>query len=460
MFIAIIVQSTISNDYINNVVKTKKCTKKFTNIKTYRALDELLNRYLRNSSKKRNEISWNNGPDGPWSMGCDFYGNDLSNVRSTGEACSSQCRSKTGCTHYSWTNYNGGTCWMKQGSISKESATKAQFDVVCGVLAVDPIKWINNGAGVLHALNCDFDENNLFNVQSSSKNCSTICKNTPGCTHYSWSNYMKGTCWMKQGPVNQSDAFKKEIDDIICGIITNFKKPSPLLQSNLLWSDEFDDDLLSEWIQETGGHGWGNRELQFYTDKNRNARVENGFLIITARREKFDKNDYTSARLISKRTFKYGIIEARLKIPPGRGTWPAFWMLSSIRPINWPNDGEMDLMEHWGCDPGVVLANIHTKKYNHMIGTNKGNGRKISNLFDDFHTYKLDWNSERMIFYVDNYELFRYENSEKTYEAWPYDGEFNILLNLAVHNMKCNGDVDENAFPANYIIDYVRLYRN
>ena len=123
-------------------------------------------------------------------------------------------------------------------------------------------------------------------------------------------------------------------------------------------------------------------------------------------------------------------------------------------------------MEHWGCHPGKVSSNIHTGKYNWVKNTNKGNSRVINNPFDDFHTYKFDWNANRLIMYVDNVELFRYDNNERNYDAWPFDQEMNIILNLAVDS-KCagsggggggSGGVDQSAFPAEFLVDYVRQY--
>src|SRR6188768_4168282 len=141
----------------------------------------------------------------------------------------------------------------------------------------------------------------------------------------------------------------------------------------LVWSDEFNYNGLPDakkWNYDIGGHGWGNNELQFYTkEKLKNARVENGNLIIEAHKEKFENSGYTSARLVSKGKgdWQYGKIEVRAQIPDGRGTWPAIWMLGSTSPFNWPDDGEIDIMEHVGFDQGRIHASIHCKKYNHVI---------------------------------------------------------------------------------------------
>ncbi len=142
-----------SNKSLNNISKTiekrgfNKCLKKYSIRKCNRALEKLLFDYLSSDSRRTNSfrdksniagISWNNGPDGPWAKGCDFRGNDLSNVRSKGEECSGRCKSTNRCTHYTWNNFKGGTCWMKQGSISQSNAVKATGNFVCGVLNLNP----------------------------------------------------------------------------------------------------------------------------------------------------------------------------------------------------------------------------------------------------------------------------------------------------------------------------------
>ena len=131
----------------------------------------------------------------------------------------------------------------------------------------------------------------------------------------------------------------------------------------------------SKWGYDAGGHGWGNKELQFYTKQRKeNARVENGHLIIEARREDWEGRHYTSARLITKGKgdWTYGRVEVSAKLPSGRGTWPAIWMLPTGWEYgNWPSSGEIDIMEHVGFDADVVHASVHTKSYNHSINTHK-----------------------------------------------------------------------------------------
>lgn len=161
----------------------------------------------------------------------------------------------------------------------------------------------------------------------------------------------------------------------------------------LIFQDEFNGAMIdpSKWTFEVGGDGFGNNELQFYTkDRKENARVENGNLIIEARKEKWEKNDYTSAKLITKETFpfQYGSIEVRAKLPKGKGTWPAIWMLSkNIK--EWPDDGEIDIMEHVGYNEGFVHGSVHTKKYNHIIGTQKTDTIIVKNATSNFMFIEL-----------------------------------------------------------------------
>jgi len=234
----------------------------------------------------------------------------------------------------------------------------------------------------------------------------------------------------------------------------------------LIWSDEFNYKGLpdsAKWNYDVGGDGYGNNEAQFYT-KNRleNARVENGNLIIEARKENWEKNKYTSARLLTrgKFSFQYGTVEVRAKLPKGRGTWPAIWMMSENMK-KWPDDGELDIMEHVGFNHGYIHASVHTKKYNHIIGTQKTDTLIVKDASEKFHVYKADWTPEKIDVYIDDQKFFTYENKEKTYEAWPFDQPYFIILNLAVGGFWGGKEgIDDVIFPQKYEIDYVRVYEN
>lgn len=234
----------------------------------------------------------------------------------------------------------------------------------------------------------------------------------------------------------------------------------------LIWSDEFDKKGLpdsAKWNYDTGGSGFGNEEAQFYTkDRLENARVENGKLIIEARRENRDDKKYTSARLLTKGkfSFQYGTVEVRAKLPKGRGTWPAIWMMSEDMK-KWPDDGELDIMEHVGYHQGYIHASVHTKKYNHVLHTQKTDTLFVKDASDKFHVYKVDWSPEKIEVYIDNQKFFTYENKEKSFEAWPFDKPYFIILNLAIGGFWGGKEgIDDTIFPQKFEIDYVRVYQN
>ena len=228
------------------------------------------------------------------------------------------------------------------------------------------------------------------------------------------------------------------------------------------WQDEFDRDGLPDrgrWDYEVGFIR--NNERQYYTrDRLENARVENGLLIIEARRERFQNADYTSASLTSRASWTYGRIEVRAKLPKGRGTWPAIWTLgTNIREVGWPQCGELDIMEHVGFDPGRIHANIHTRAYNHVQGTNKGNSIVVSAPDAEFHIYSAAWTPDRVEFFVDGQRYFMFAKEPGGDAVWPFDKPQYLILNLAIGgNWGGQRGIDDDAFPARYEIDYVRVF--
>jgi len=236
--------------------------------------------------------------------------------------------------------------------------------------------------------------------------------------------------------------------------------------NELVWADEFDAEGLPDstrWSYDVGGGGWGNNELQYYTHKRlQNARVENGHLILEARKETYQNRSYTSARLLTKLKgdWRYGRIEVKAKLPPGRGTWPAIWMMPTDGDYGgWPNSGEIDIMEHVGYDPGMVHATIHTDYYNGAEGTQKGSGIKVADAFTAYHLYAVEWTPQQMDFYMDDTNYFTYYYSAD-YKAWPFDKRFFLIMNIAVGgNWGGAQGVDTTIFPAIMEIDYVRIYQ-
>lgn len=236
----------------------------------------------------------------------------------------------------------------------------------------------------------------------------------------------------------------------------------------LVWADEFDYTGLpdsTKWDYNVGGKGWGNRELQYYTyaDTN-NAVVRNGVLNITALKQIKDSNQYTSARLVTKgkQSFQYGKIEVRAKLPSGRGVWPAIWMLGdNIDSVNWPACGEIDIMEHVGFKKDSIFGSIHTKTFNHILGTQVTKGIFVNDPYDTFHIYSIEWTPEKIDFFLDNKQYLEFVNMHKTTDEWPFGQPFFIILNLAIGgNWGGQHGVDNLIFPTTMQIDYVRVYQN
>lgn len=234
----------------------------------------------------------------------------------------------------------------------------------------------------------------------------------------------------------------------------------------LVWSDEFDyqgQPDPNKWSYDIGAGGWGNQELQYYTNRLENCRVENGRLIIEARRENYGGAEYTSARIKTrnKGDWLYGRIEVRAKLPGGRGTWPAIWMLPTDNVYGgWPNSGEIDIMECVGYDPWRVHFTIHTAAYNHMLGTQKGSSTVLNDPQNNFYTYILEWYPDKLDFYVDNVKYFTFYKESDDYRVWPFNQRFYLILNIAVGGTWGGAQgVDPNIFPQRMEVEYVRVYQ-
>lgn len=259
-------------------------------------------------------------------------------------------------------------------------------------------------------------------------------------------------------------AFASLLMGVCCGFVIRdtFDKPKWKLQ----WSDEFNKSGLPDstyWNYDEGGHGWGNNELQYYTSKDtNNIRVENGSLLLIARRKDKENKHYTSARLVTKNKLdmKYGRVEVRAILPKGLGLWPAIWMLPTHWKYGgWPSSGEIDIMEHVGFIPDTVYGSVHTKKFNHVIGTQKTKGLFVKDPYDVFHVYAIEWNEKCIDFYLDEKHYYRFANSKGGNAEWPFDQSFHLLLNIAIGgNWGGQKGVDDSVFPAIMKVDYVRYY--
>jgi beta-glucanase (GH16 family) len=251
-------------------------------------------------------------------------------------------------------------------------------------------------------------------------------------------------------------------------------QPAPLPGWTLTWSDEFNGPNgspvnASKWITETGGGGWGNHELEFYTDRPQNSYQQDGNLVIKVLSEKFTGADgvsriYTSARLKTQGKFSQamGRFEARIKIPRGQGIWPAFWMLGAdIDKTPWPASGEIDIMENIGKEPGMVHGTIHGPGYSgdHGIGApfSLPAGQTVA---DDFHIFAVEWEPKAIRFYVDDHLYTTRTPADLPAGAkWVYDHPFFILLNVAVGGDWPGNPDASSAYPQTMLVDYVRVYR-
>ena len=242
----------------------------------------------------------------------------------------------------------------------------------------------------------------------------------------------------------------------------------------LVWSDEFnatDGSPVdsSKWVSETGGNGWGNQELEYYTARPNNAIQKSGNLVITAIREKFTgadgvSRDYTSARLktFGKFSQKYGRFEARVKIPQGQGLWPAFWMMGGdIKNVGWPRCGEIDIMENIGKEPSTVHGTIHGPGYSGDKGPTAAYGLPNDQHFaDDFHVYAIEWEKKAVRFYVDDHLYVTRTPADLPKQTkWVYQHPFFLLLNVAVGGSWPGNPDDTTVFPQTMLVDYVRVYK-
>lgn len=236
----------------------------------------------------------------------------------------------------------------------------------------------------------------------------------------------------------------------------------------LVWNDEFaqadgSSPDPAKWGFETGGGGWGNSELEHYTARTNNVRIEGGQLVIEARAESYGGNHYTSARMLTKGkwSWTYGRIEARIKIPKGQGIWPAFWMLgANIDSVSWPACGEVDIMENIGREPALVHGTIHGPGYS----GGKGIGGPCSTtngaaFADDFHLYAVEWTTNQIKWSVDGQQYFTVTPASLPHgTTWVYTQPQYLLLNLAVGG-KWPGNPDASTvFPQQMRVDYVRVY--
>jgi beta-glucanase (GH16 family) len=242
-----------------------------------------------------------------------------------------------------------------------------------------------------------------------------------------------------------------------------------------VWADEFDGQALdrSKWSYDTSRNklGWYNGELQYYSgDRPENLRIENGKLIIEARKDlealrrlpDWGGQKYSSAKIQTKgkASFRYGFVEVRAKLPCSGGTWPAIWMMPEGS-APWPEGGEIDIMEHVGSQPHVVHANLHTKLFNHQLHTGRGADHALPTSCEAFHDYQLDWKPHAITIGVDGRAYMRVTDDQPGGRgAWPFDTPFYVILNLAMGgDWAAAKGMDDAALPQRLEVDYVRVWK-
>lgn len=237
---------------------------------------------------------------------------------------------------------------------------------------------------------------------------------------------------------------------------------------HLVWSDEFEGDSINpeNWGYDLGAGGWGNGEAEYYTSRSENSRIEDGLLVIEARQEKYEDSYYTSARLKTQdlQEFQYGRIEARIKVPAGKGLWPAFWMLGNdfSRTVGigvpWPNCGEIDIMEYIGKEPDLIMGTVHGPGYAGAVGIGKWN-RQNYNIADEFHTYAIEWEEGKISWFYDDVEYFSVVKADVGAREWVFDKPFFIILNMAVGGQLPGPIGLDVKFPVQMYVDYVRVFQ-
>ena len=250
-----------------------------------------------------------------------------------------------------------------------------------------------------------------------------------------------------------------------CKDTRKLEKPAPGWK--LVWADEFNYNGLpdsSKWSYNVGGNGYGNNELQYYTKADTaNAVVRDGKLIIKILQQQKENREYTSARMLTKEKgdWLYGRVEVKAKLPAGRGLWPAIWMMPTDAAYGkWPGSGEIDIMENVGYNPDSVFSTIHTKAFNHIMGTQKSHGSFRNDLYNKFHVYGIEWDKDKIGFFIDKEKVFTFQNSGNGFAEWPYDKRFFLILNTAVGgNWGGRKGIDKSVFPAAMEVEYVRVYQ-
>ena len=243
------------------------------------------------------------------------------------------------------------------------------------------------------------------------------------------------------------------------------EKQKVTTKNKLVMQDEFDttgapNQAMWSYNIGTGNNGWGNNELEYYTDRPENIVVENGMLKITAIKESYLGSSYTSARIVTKGKYEkqFGRIEARIKLPYGKGLWPAFWMLGADSDtVSWPQCGEIDIMEYLGSNPTTVFGTLHGPGYSGGEAISKKYSLPNNRFDNDFHIFGIEWGTDYVNFYVDDV-LYNQITPKDVKGEWVYNKPFYIILNMAVGGVYPGSPNSETVFPQTMLVDYVRIY--
>ena len=245
----------------------------------------------------------------------------------------------------------------------------------------------------------------------------------------------------------------------IISVILLYSTASPAQTWNLVWSDEFDSASISKsnWTYDTGGGGWGNGELEYYTNRPENSSIANGNLIIAARKESYSGSSYTSARLKTQglKSFTYGKIEARIKLPVGQGLWPAFWLIGSdISQVNWPQCGEIDIMEHINAEANIY-GTMHWDNNGHV----SYGGKTTTDNVGTYHIYSVEWSADAIKWFFDGAQFWQGNISNNINSTDEFHLPFFIVLNVAVGGGWPGSPDGTTHFPDTMFVDYVRVYQ-
>ncbi|MEP6845232.1 MAG: family 16 glycosylhydrolase [Panacibacter sp.] len=245
---------------------------------------------------------------------------------------------------------------------------------------------------------------------------------------------------------------------------TGYSTPNSYAGYTLAWADEFTGNAVNttDWTFETGGNGWGNNELENYTARTQNAFVSNGNLIIEARTDSYNGSLYTSARMITKnkKTFRYGWIDIRAKLPKTKGIWPALWMLgNNVDAVSWPACGEIDIMELLGQEPSKMYSTLH---YGSSVASHGSIGTNYSltgESFDEkFHVFSMDWQEDSIKTFVDGNQVFVGKRSNVG-EPYPFNNDFFFIFNIAIGGNWPGAPDNTTEFPQRMVVDYVRVFQ-